>query len=236
MQIRGILFAPRRRPRNLKRMPGRVRESLHFLASFVRSPGSIGAVLPSSRHLAERLAGGMQLAVGDTVLEYGPGTGPVTAVIDRAVAGQPGVRYLGIELNGGFVDVLRRRYPHLEFAHGSVTDVEALLRHRGLDRVRYIISGLPFASLPRPVQVATVAGIAAVLAPRGEFRTFQYVHAYRLPAALRFRRLMADHFPVWERSRPVVLNLPPAYVLTYRRQGNERGAALAAASAAAPSA
>src|SRR5690606_40420 len=105
----------------------RVRESLRFLATFVRHPVSVGAVLPSWRYLAERLSAGLDLAGGDVVLEYGPGTGPVTAVLEPMIARQPSVRYLGIELNGGFVDVLRRRYPHLEFAHGSVVDVESLL-------------------------------------------------------------------------------------------------------------
>ena len=199
-------------------MPTRVRESLRFLATFVRHPGSVGAILPSSRALAERLVAGLDLRAGDLVLEYGPGTGPVTAVLDRLLGARKGVRYLGIELNGGFVDVLRRRYPHLDFAHGSVVDVVALLRQRGLRQARYIVSGLPFASLPREVQVGTIDGIRAILVEGGEFRTFQYVHAYRLPAAQRFRRLMAEYFPRCLRSRPIVRNLPPAYVLTFPRQ------------------
>ena len=101
--------------------------------------------------------------------------------------------------------------------HASVVEVAALLRERGLDCVRYIISGLPFASLPDAVQVGPVDGIMAVLAAGGEFRTFQYVHAYRLPAARRFRQLMASRLPHYERSPAILRNLPPAYVLTFRR-------------------
>ncbi len=216
--LRRILFATARISANLLVMPARVRESLRFLATFVRHPGSVGAILPSSRQLAERLAGDLDLRAGDLVLEYGPGTGPVTAVLDRLLAVRPGVRYLGIELDEGFVNGLRQRYAHLEFVRASVVDAVALLRERGLRQAKYIISGLPFASLPRDVQAGTIDGILAVLARDGEFRTFQYVHAYRLPAAQRFRRLMAEHFPSCLRSRPIVRNLPPAYVLTYRRQ------------------
>ena len=188
----------------------------------MRHPGSTGAILPSSRALAERLAGDLPLEKGDLVLEYGPGTGPVTAVLDQQLITQRGARYLGIELNAGFVDVLRRRYPHLDFAHGSVVDIVELLRQRGLGRARYIVSGLPFASLPQEVQAGTIGGVLEVLADTGEFRTFQYVHAYRLPAAQRFRRMMGEHFGPVERSRPVVRNIPPAYVLTYRRVGAAR--------------
>ncbi|HLU39386.1 MAG TPA: hypothetical protein VK081_08360, partial [Planctomycetota bacterium] len=190
-----------------------IRDSLRFFGAFVRHPGSVGSVWPSSRALAEQLAGNLDLREGDVVVEYGPGTGPVTAVLDDAVDDVPGVRYLGIELNRRFVELLRARYPHRDFAHGSVVDVVAHLRERGLTRARYIISGLPFASLPHAVQVDTVAGIAEVLDRDGEFRTFQYVHAFGLPAARRFRALMAARFPHCERSRPVLKNLPPAYVL-----------------------
>lgn len=204
-------------------MSARVRESLRFLATFMRHPGSTGAILPSSRALAELLVGEMRLRKGDLVLEYGPGTGPVTAVLDQQAITQRGAHYLGIELNKGFVDVLRKRYPHLDFAHGSVVDVVDLLRQRGLSRARYIVSGLPFASLPQEVQAGTIDGIRAVLEDDGEFRTFQYVHAYRLPAARRFRRMMGEHFGPGERSRAVVRNIPPAYVLTYRRQGSLNG-------------
>jgi hypothetical protein len=65
------------------------------------------------------------------------------------------------------------------------------------------------------VQRGTVDGVGRVLRGDGEFRTFQYVHAYCLPAARRFRRLMAERFSRCARSRPVLWNVPPAFVLTY---------------------
>ncbi len=194
-----------------------MRDALRFLSTFVRKPGSVGAVWPSSPRLAQALAGDLDLRAGDVVLEYGPGTGPMTTVLDAQLAAVDGVRFLGIELDAGFVEVLRRRHPHLDFVCGSVVDAPALARARGLGPARYIISGLPFASLPAKVQEGTVAGVLEVLAPAGEFRTFQYLHAYRLPAARRFRAMMAEHFTHFERSRPILRNVPPAFVLTFRR-------------------
>ena len=44
----------------------------------------------------------------------------------------------------------------------------------------------------------------------GDFRTFQYVHAYGLRAARRFRDLMNERFACFERIGPVVRNVPPA--------------------------
>jgi phospholipid N-methyltransferase len=126
------------------------------------------------------------------------------------------VRYLGIELEPRFHDVLKRRYPQLEFHLGSAADVKAILAARGLPAPSRIVSGLPFASLPLPVQDAVVDGIVDALRDsKGEFRTFQYVHAYQMKAARRFRARMAERFDGFERIGPVVRNVPPAFVLRY---------------------
>lgn len=193
-----------------------VRDALHFFGRFLRSPGAVGAVLPSSRFLARQLVGDLSaFQAGDVVVEYGPGTGAITARIAEALPA--GVRYLGIELDASFVKRLRERFPHLEFHHGSVADVEKILREHAIAPPRRIVSGLPFASLPRGVQDSVVAGTAGVLAEGGEFRTFQYVHAWPLATARRFRAAMAAHFARFARRGPIVRNVPPAYVLVYGR-------------------
>lgn len=192
-------------------------DAVHFFGRFLKSPGQVGAVLPSSRHLARELVGDLSgLRAGDLVVEYGPGTGAITRRIAEAMPA--GVRYLGIELEGTFVAKLQAHFPDLAFHHGSVADVERILDERDMGRPARIVSGLPFASLPRAVQDAVVGGTARVLDDAGEFRTFQYVHAYRMQTAQRFRHAMAEHFARYERSRPVVRNVPPAYVLVYSKR------------------
>jgi phospholipid N-methyltransferase len=159
----------------------------------------------------------LHLVSGDLVVEYGPGTGPMTRALHQLHLEARGVQYLGIELDATFHAALRHRYHDLQFHHGSVVDVPSILADRGLGKARVIISGLPFASLPQVVQEGVVAGTAEVLAEDGEFRTFQYVHAFGLPSARRFRAMMAERFPRYHRSTPVLRNVPPAYVSTYRQ-------------------
>ena len=192
----------------------RLRDGLGFFGTFLRNPGSVGAVLPSSRYLARALVGRLELRPGELVVEYGPGTGPVTAVVEKALPA--GARYLGVELDARFHDLLTQRYPKLDFHHGSAADIESVLRERGLPRPKRIISGLPFASLPPAVQDAVADGIVHCLhGTDGDFRTFQYVHAYGMRAAKRFRELMAARFDGFERIGPIVRNVPPAFVLRY---------------------
>jgi phospholipid N-methyltransferase len=192
----------------------RLRDGLGFFGAFLRNPGSVGAVLPSSRYLARALVGRLELRPGELVVEYGPGTGPVTTTIQSALPA--GARYLGIELEPRFHQLLTHRYPDLAFHLGSAADVRTILVARGLPLPRRIVSGLPFASLPPAVQDGVIDGIVHCLRDSGgDFRTFQYVHAYGLRAARRFRAAMAERFANFERIGPVVRNVPPAFVLRY---------------------
>lgn len=188
-------------------------EHRKFLSQFLRNPASVGAIAPSSAYLARAMVRGLSDCADGAVLEFGPGTGAFTAAIRDSLPQH--CRYLGIEVEERFVDVLRTRFPDLDFAHASAADVRALCDERELGPVRAVISGLPFASLPVPVQDGIVSGLLEVLTPGASFRTFQYVHAYRLPKAQRFRKQMTKLFGPVVRSRPVLRNLPPAYSLTW---------------------
>lgn len=193
-----------------------VRDGLGFFGSFLKNPTSVGAVLPSSRFLSRALVGSLEhVKEGELVVEYGPGTGPMTAVIQERLPWN--ARYLGIELQPEFHELLCGRFPHMDFHLGSAGDVKQILNERGLPRPARIISGLPFASLPIPVQDAVVDGLVWALEDSDcDFRTFQYAHAYGMKSARRFRARMAERFEHFERIGPIVRNVPPAFVLRYR--------------------
>lgn len=202
----GERTGPSRRP---------LRDGLGFFGNFLKNPTSVGAVLPSSRYLARALVGFLDhVRPGELVVEYGPGTGPVTAVIHERLP--KGARYLGIELEPRFHAHLERQFPEFDFQLGSAGDVERILGERGLPRPVRIVSGLPFASLPAAVQDQVIAGLVWAMQDSDcDFRTFQYAHAYRMRAAKRFRALMLERFAAFERIGPIVRNVPPAFVLRY---------------------
>jgi phosphatidylethanolamine/phosphatidyl-N-methylethanolamine N-methyltransferase len=190
------------------------RDGLGFFGRFLRNPTTIGAVLPSSRYLARALVGRLELAPEQLVVEFGPGTGPATAVVHDTLP--RGAKYLGIELDPRFHRLLTQRFPRFTFHHGSAADLRAILEQRALPRPARIVSGLPFASLPPVVQDGVIDGIVwALRGTDGDFRTFQYVHAYGLRAARRFRARMQERFAGFERIGPIVRNVPPAFVLRY---------------------
>lgn len=191
-----------------------LRDGLGFFGRFLRNPASVGAVLPSSRYLSRALVGHLDLKPGELIVEFGPGTGAATALVAELLPDH--AHYLGIELDERFHAHLTRRFPRLQFHRGSAADVQSILAGRGLPRPARILSGLPFASLPPGVQDGIIDGITWSLRDHdGDFRTFQYVHAYGLRAARRFRAMMQERFTGFERIGPVMRNVPPAYVLRY---------------------
>jgi len=177
----------------------------------------VGAIAPSSQVLAEAMLEGIAFAPDARIVELGPGTGSFTAQIARRLP--PAGRYLGIEREPAFVDLVRKRWPALDCHCGSVVDLAAIARERGLLPIDHIVSGLPFASLPAETTMATLDAVREVLRPSGTFTTFQYVHAYGLAAASRFRREMERRFGPPEVRSVVFWNLPPAFVLTWRKEG-----------------
>jgi phosphatidylethanolamine/phosphatidyl-N-methylethanolamine N-methyltransferase len=192
-----------------------MRDYLTFLAAFLRSPARTGAILPSSPVLARAMVRGLQLGSGETVVEFGPGTGPFTRELRRILP--DAACYLGIERDARMLRVLRQRYPELLFVEGSAEEARSYLQAAGRSRVRAIVCGLPFASLSPRVQDGVVETLDALVQPGAEFRTFQYVHAYGLPTAIRFRRRMAGVFGPHGRQAVVLRNLPPAFVLRWAR-------------------
>ena len=192
-------------------------DHLIFLGRFLRSPRTVGAIAPSSRFLADRMVAGLSFEAGTTVVELGPGTGAFTrAISERLPAGG---RYLGIERDQVFVGILRRRWPELDYVCDSVEHLERIARTKGILPIDHIVSGLPFATLPAVVTRPVLDAVHSTLRPGGTFTTFQYVHAYPMPAARLFRRQMAERFGPRAAREAVYRNIPPAFVLTWRKGG-----------------
>lgn len=187
-----------------------------FLRRFLRSPREVGALCPSTRHLAELMIRDLDLDQGATVVEYGVGTGSFTPTIQRLVDATPGARYLGVEREPEFVDVLQNRFPTLSFANDQVEDIERLLAERALPAPQAILSGLPLILLPTMDEI--IRRTEAVLAPGGEFRTFSYLQSYPTRAAAKLRRLLKETFDEHSISEMCWRNFPPAMVLRGKKR------------------
>jgi phospholipid N-methyltransferase len=144
-----------------------------FLKGFLRHPGEIGSIIPSSRQLVDRMLAPIDWSAVKTMVEYGPGVGPFCApILDRLAHD---ATYVAIDADLDFVRYLRRAFtdPRLHVVHGSAADVATILGDRGLEAADHVLSGIPFSTLPAGIGERIVAETHAILRPGGALMAYQ---------------------------------------------------------------
>lgn len=175
---------------------------LLFARNFFKHPRMLGSIIPSSRFLIEDLLKGVDWRRARVFVEYGPGVGNITAELLKRM--HRDARLVVFETNDDFVEFLRESIPdpRLHVVHGSAADVERVLGEMGLDGADYVVSGIPFSTMPPQVRDAVLRATRAVLARRGgRFLVYQFSRDVR-------RHLRREFAEVREGFEP--LNILPA--------------------------
>lgn len=189
-------------------------ENIEFLQAFLKNPGKVGAIKPSSPELAQKMIEGIIPDKNNAVLELGVGTGAITKFLQELVPDD--ASYLGIELDRDLVRLLRRNFPEMTIIRGNAADACAIHQRSGVGRIGSIICCLPFVSLPNEVgEKILLEADKFMQLGNCTFRTFQYAHGYYFPSAIKLREFMRDRYGRSKRSPLIVNNLPPAYTLTW---------------------
>jgi phospholipid N-methyltransferase len=172
-----------------------------FLRGFLKNPVMVGSIIPSSKVLIEKMLGPVDWANTRVFVEYGPGVGTFTRpVLDRL---GPDATLVTIDTNPDFTRYLKEAIddPRLVAVHGSAADVEKILADRNLGSADYVLSGLPFSTLPPGVGDDIAEATANVIRPGGAFLVYQFSPKVRQFIAPYFDRLVRGF--EW-------INVPPA--------------------------
>lgn len=195
-------------------MPSDLRANLNatslFISELLLYPQQIGAVLPSSRHLARVMAGWLPPDPEDYVLELGPGTGVVTQAL--IANGLREDRIITIEKSARMAQLLKKHFPKAHVINGDACHLDKLLRRqiKGLETVGAVISSLPLRMFSLEKATELAGKIRSVLRPEGRWVQYSYwLGNGRTDATTRFELLSTK--VVWR-------NFPPARVSTYRRK------------------
>ena len=180
---------------------------LHFLKQWVKNPRELGSITPSSRFLTREVIDQIDFGRARSIVELGPGTGVFTHAILEQLA--PEGRLLAIDTNAAFVEHLRReiRDPRFQAVEASAERIDELAHEAGFPGVDAAISGIPYALLPRPVMRGILQATRRALGDDGLFVGYQYSKMLRPHLLEAFGNV---HY------RPVLLNIPPAFVYTCR--------------------
>jgi phospholipid N-methyltransferase len=185
-----------------------------FLRGFIEHPRMVGSVIPSSRTTIQTMLAPVDWARCKVFVEYGPGVGTFCRpILDRLP--RDGL-LIAIDTNPLFVDYLGRTIGDSRFAAvlGSAEDVEEIVQAAGYEHADYVLSGLPFSTLPDGVGPRILAATQRVIRPGGAFLTYQFSGAARDLTLRHFDRVDTDY--VWA-------NLPPC-LLAWGWKAQERAA------------
>jgi len=173
----------------------------HFLRGFLKHPVMVGSVIPSSKILIDKMLDPVDWPNTKLFIEYGPGVGTFTQhILDRLA---PDATLLTIDTNPDFTDYLNGKFmdSRLEAVTGSAANVRKIMAERGFAEADYILSGLPFSTLPAGVGPKIAAETAEALRPGGAFLVYQFSPKVREYIAPHFERI--DKGFEW-------INIPPA--------------------------
>ncbi len=145
-----------------------------FFKGFLKHPVMVGSVIPSTDTLIDNMLSKTDWSNCKLFVEYGPGVGTFSKKILEQLA--PDASYIAIDLNPDFVEYLQDTIidPRFTAVLGSAADVEQIVRDSGHTQADYVLSGLPFSTLPTGVGAAIAAATHRILRSGGAFLVYQY--------------------------------------------------------------
>ena len=174
----------------LDRVKGRVSRFVGpwgvFFKGFVKHPVMVGSIIPSSDRTVKKMLAPVDWDNTKLFVEYGPGVGTFCQpVLDRM---RPDATLLVIDLNPDFIEYLRKTIRDSRFiaVHGSAADVKDIIAQFGFQNADYILSGLPFSTLPNNLGPVIAEETARAIRPGGAFLVYQF--------RARARDFMTPHF------------------------------------------
>lgn len=176
-----------------------------FFRQFVKHPAMIGSIIPSSQALVSSMLAPVDWSSARLFVEYGPGVGTFT----RPILGKmrQDALLIAIDTNEDFVRYLSEDIsdPRFRAVHGSAADVRRIIADHGFSHADYILSGLPFSTLPAGVGESIAAETEAALRPGGSFLAYQYSRYVE--------KLLVPNFATIEQGLEW-LNIPPCRMFT----------------------
>jgi len=175
-----------------KKGPTRSSQFVLFARSFLKHPGMVGWMLPSSPFLVEEVLKQIDWESARVIVEYGPGAGAFTSRLLQRM--RPDARLIALEINPDFSRYLRASFkdPRFQLVEESAARIDEVLARLGYGQADYVISGIPFKTLPHSLRDTIVRKTHSILSPNGRFLVYQFSGAVKPYLERVFRRVSHD--------------------------------------------
>jgi phospholipid N-methyltransferase len=178
-------------------------QAVLFAKNFFKYPHRVGSIIPSSRFLIKTLLSEIDWDKTRVIVEYGPGVGTITREILRRM--HPHCTLVVIEMNDEFVRHLKETLidRRLRVVHGTATQVGAVLARLAFPAADYIISSIPFTTMPKATRWQVIQESRRALRDGGRFIVLQFTPTVASHLEPVFTQVEFDF---------ELLNFPPALI------------------------
>ncbi len=184
-------------------------DEIRFFKGWMKNPKNVGSIIPTSEHMAKRMASVVDTASGLPVLELGPGTGVITrSILQRGV--KPDQLFC-VEYSSEFAKKLRHDFAGIHIVEGNAFDLETTLGAANTLKFDCVVSALPLLSFPKAMRVQLIKDLLNRIPEGRPIVQFSYGPLSPVPpiAGVTVRHL-----------EMIFRNIPPAQIWTYRRAKN----------------
>ena len=179
--------------------------STSFIKQYFTKPRTVGAILPSSKYLGAKMVQNINFEDATCIVEYGAGTGVFTRQLVKKR--NKNTMLIIFEMNEEFCKSLKNEFknqPNMYIVNDSAAKIGEYLAKYKQQNASYVVSGLPFASIPKEISIEILTQTKKHIKKEGKFITFQY--------SLLKKDFIGQFFKSIELTREF-RNIPPAYVL-----------------------
>jgi phospholipid N-methyltransferase len=187
-----VVASPLSRNGHSTKYPGWFSQFLLFALNFVKHPNMVGWMLPSSPFVVDDVLKQVDWENAKVLVEYGPGVGTFTTKILERM--RPDATLIAFEINPDFIKYLKSSVhdPRLHLVEESAAEVDKVLTRLGFSHADYVISGIPFKTLPPALRDVIVQKTHSVLRSEGQFLVYQLSSAALPHLQQVFRRVSRD--------------------------------------------
>ncbi|MGV3551343.1 phospholipid N-methyltransferase PmtA [Rhizobium sp.] len=182
-------------------------DEIRFIKGMMSTPKTVGAIMPTSARMANRMASIIDTGSDLPVLELGPGTGVITkAILDKGVKPE---KIVSVEYSSEFVRHLRGKYPGVNFINGDAFSLAETLQSYKGQQFDCVISGIPLLNFPMHQRVKLIEDLLKLI-PAGR-PIVQFSYGPVSPVVARPDSYQIKHFDF------IVRNIPPAQIWHYKK-------------------
>ncbi|MBL1406131.1 MAG: SAM-dependent methyltransferase [Hyphomicrobiales bacterium] len=187
-----------------KKIAKSMADDLRFIKGWIKEPKTVGSIKPTGRAAAKLMV--QQIPEGDLpILELGPGTGVITAMMLEM--GYDPKRIVSVEFDPEFCTHLRKEFPEVNFIEGDAFNLDETLKDLKGQKFGAILSGIPLLNFAKDERQKLVSGALEWVANEGPF--VQLCYGPKAPVPEKENVFKARP------TKWVLANIPPARFWIY---------------------